>query len=433
MKGPLRNDDVLTGRSFIIMKGPLRNDDELTGRSFIIMITAALCLIGACGVLEPPQDPDETLRVLSLVPKELVTQEFFASVPDSGGAGTLIHLRYSLSLAERQAIQTGAIIEAVLSVSTGQVVVEGWVESSAEWRLLFNRTVSGLDPFDLWWRSGWTDPTSATPLLGSNNYVRLRVTPGSDFEGSILRVIEITPGLGVYQAPSGKLSTSGAITSWGGGLAILESGTIRLWNSQGEEQDQVVASNPPHSFCRLGDYYYGTTATEIRRVPVTGGTWRRLALLPWSNHGGVALTADSNDLYLIRYAAYENSAFPTLYKLSEAILVSTSSFHSAMKDSISLRRNSMPGGNAAGFAWWGNERLLVAPGHQEGEFGLVTFSRGGWFQDFIPLPFEHVGVKLAFLGDHLFVGSARPTLEALAWGHTHQPTPPQGQFIYRFP
>ena len=132
-------------------------------RCRLLPISALFCLIQACGILEPPQDPDQILRERSLLPQTLATQEHFASAPDSG-AGTLTHLRYSLTASQRQAIQTGAVLEAVLSVPTGQVVVEGWVENAAGWELLLDRYVDVPRAPNLWWRGGWTDPTSASTL-----------------------------------------------------------------------------------------------------------------------------------------------------------------------------------------------------------------------------------------------------------------------------
>lgn len=401
--------------------------------SRLLFVFVTLGLFSSCGVLDPPQDPDKILHIRSLSPQLLVTQELFAAAPDSGGAGTLTHLRYSLTTGARQALQTGAILEAVVRVPPGSTTLEGWVESSGTWNELLEGTVSGSDPGDLWWRRGWTNPAAGAALLTQDNLVRLKVTPGAYSSGSILRVIEIAAGLGVYQTPTGVSAAPAGLASSGGGLAILGTGIINTWSVQGEELDQVVAANPPLSFCRLGNFYYGTTASEIRRVPLSGGTWQRKAMLPWSNHGGVALAADANDLYLIRYpAGGESNQFPTLYKLSVEILVNTSSFRSATKDSATLRRNGMLGGNTAGFAWWDDEWLLVAPGSQEEEFGLVTFSRAGWFQNFIPLPFEPGSVKFAFAGDYLFVGGARPTVEALAWSPSHQPAAPGNGFIYRW-
>jgi hypothetical protein len=397
-------------------------------------LTALLLLIlSSCGVLDSPQNPDEALHVLALEPETLVTRQHFASLPDSGGTGTLTHLRFALSAAERQALQTGAILECVLSVSAGDVMVEGWQASTSEWNLLLKTTISDTDPHDLWWRGGWIEPFDDLTYLGTDNRVRLSVTPGAEFERSILRIIDISSGLDLYQAPSGGLTSKGALTLSEGGLAIMQSDSIELWNSEGEEQAKIATADAPGSFCRHGSYFYGVGPTEIRRVPVTGGRWQRVALLPWTVHGGVAITSDSSDLYLIRYPAEgESVEFPKLFKLSESRLYNTSSFTAALKDTMTLRRNGMPGGNASGLAWWNSERLLVAPGTQEGVFGLVTFSRGGWFQDFIPLPFEPGGVKLALIGRYLFIGNATPTLKTLAWNQVWQPASPPDGFIYRF-
>ncbi len=416
------------------MKWSPREAVRYPGRPLFSLPSALLLLVlPSCGLIEPPQDPDKILRVLTLELETLIARQYSASQPDSGNSGTLTHLRFALATADRQALQTGAVLEFVLRVPAGDVMGEGWRKTTSEWSLLLDKTISGTGMHDLWWRGGWIEPFDDLAFLGTDNRVRLSVTPGSEFEGSIVRVIDISSGLEVYPAPSGELSSSGALAQSGGGLAIMYSGSIDLWNAQGEEQDKIIATNTPGSFCRYGSYFYGVTPTEIRRVPATGGTWQRVALLPWTVHGGVAITGDSNDLYLIRYPAIgESGEFPKLFKLSETLLNSTSSFTSALKDTMTLRRNGMPGGNVSGFAWWNAERLLVAPGTQEGVFGLVTFSRGGWFQNFIPLPFEPGGVKLALVGDYLFIGNAAPTLEALAWNHTWQPVPPQDEFIYRF-
>jgi len=411
-----------------------REAARYSGRLLFSVQSALLLLIlPSCGLTDPPQDPELILRVLTLEPETLIARQHSVSQPDSGSSGTLTHLRFALTVTDRQALQAGAILEFVLRVPAGDVMVEGWLETTSEWSPLLDTTVNGTGMHDQWWRGGWIEPFNDLAFLGTDNRVRLSVTPGSEFEGSFIRVMDISSGLEVYPAPSGNLGSSGALAHSGGDLAIMRSGLIDLWNAQGDEQDQIIATDTPGSFCRHGSYFYGVTPTEIRRVPVAGGVWQRVASLPWTVHGGVAITGDSKELYLIRYPAIgESVEFPKLFKLSETLLTSTASFTAALKDTMTLRRNGMPGGNVSGFAWWDAEKMLVAPGTQEGVFGLVTFSRGGWSRDFIPLPFEPGGVKIALIGDYLFIGNASPTLETLAWNNTWQPIPPQNEFIYRF-
>lgn len=424
MSGPLRSFTRVPERSApflpVILHRPL-------SKSFPLLLTA-FSLAVSCGLTEPLQNPDEILRIRNLNPRAIVSHEHYASEPDSTGGTDPIYLRYSLSTVENQAVEGGAIVEGVLRVPPEQIYMEGWIESTGLWSVLVDRTEGGTDSLDIWWRKAWIEQTLSRQLISSDNRIRLRISPGTTTSTAYLRVVDSSPGLWLKSTPGSIIAASD------GNLLIMDSNSIHRWSVDGNEVDQVPSANPPSSLCRQGESYFGTTPTEIRRLPVSGGTWQIAAQLPWTVHGGTTLTAGTGDLYLIRYpAGGSGGSYPVLYRLSADILVSTYSFFSALQDSFILRRNGMPGGNGSGFAWWEDDLLLVAPGTQQGEYGLVTFTRAGRFRDFIPLPFEEGDIQLAITGSYLFITSASPTLEALAWSPLYRPAPPGNGLIYRWP
>lgn len=387
----------------------------------------ALLLITGCGLVDPPQNPDERLPVRNLSPASLVATVRSAALPDSGGAGTLGRLRFTLAAEAVQALSLGGVLEAVLRVAPGTATLEGWSENAGAWRSLDGGVVNGTGGNDRWWLGGWSDPALGVDLVAADGTVRLRSNPGAEGARSFLRVVEPAAGLWFRRA------SAGALCAWSDRLILMADGVVHELDTNGTEISQFPTGNAPVGICRVGDHFYGVTPTEIRRVPVTGGTWQRVASLPWGSHGGVALTSDLTDLFLVRYPRVKaDGNFPALFRLSTGRLVDTANFFAAVEDSSTLRRNGMPGGNGSGLGWWGKERMLVAPGTQEGAFGLLAFSKAGRFLRFIPLPFEPEGVQFAFVGTRLFVGSASPSLEALQWSQSPQPEPPAPAFLYRW-
>ncbi|MEE9196674.1 MAG: hypothetical protein V3U45_00900, partial [bacterium] len=378
-----------------------------------------------CGLTDPPQDPDERLLVRALSPASIVTEELFAAPPDSGGTGTLTHLRFTLPPSAIQALGQGAVLEAVMRIPSGSASLEGWSEGTAAWIPL--QGVFSTEGNDMWWLEGWTDQLIGNDLVAADGSVRLRTDTGSEATRSFLRVVEPAAGLWV------RAAAAEALTHSGGDLAILASGVVRHWSTGGAELSQAATSNAPLNLCRVSNDFYGTTTTEIRTVGIAGGNWQRLISLPWSG-GNATLTSDGSDLFLLRYPGTSmGDTFPTLLQVEPGMLVSTRNLDAATEETSILRRNGMPVVTGGGLAWWGRERMLAAPGTQEGVFGLVAFSKAARALRFIPLPFEPGGISIAFVGSYLFVGNARPSLQSLGWSSSPAPELPPPVLLYRWP
>lgn len=398
-----------------------------TALAALFLLIPAFFSVSSCGVMDSEQDPDAILQVHRLSPASLVANVRFSSTADSTIPGSPAYLKFTLTTTVRQAVTAGAVVEAVLRLPPGDVLVEGWVEADSGWDALVDLTVSGTDSADVWWRDAWADRTAATRLVAGDGAVRLRATPGADPGTAFLRVVESGSGVWMEDTPGNILA------SYGSNLLIMEGSSIHRWSTQGGELELVTATGQPATLCLLDDRFYGTTDTEIRQLARGGGSWARVAALPWQQHGGVSITTDGTDLYLIRYpAAGVVGTYPVLYRLSATELLNKPNFSAALLDSTTLKRNGLSWGQAPGFTYWTDERHLVVRGTQDGEFGLVTFTRAGRFRTFIPLPFEEGPVRMAFVGDYIFLTNLRPTMESLGWEQAHVPSPPAIRFLYRW-
>ncbi len=388
-------------------------------------LLACALLLASCGLTDPPQDPDERLSVLSLSPATIVATEHHVALPDSGGSGSLSHLRFTLPPSAVQALSQGAVLEAVLRIPAGAAALEGWSEGAGVWMTL--QGTFSTEGNDLWWLEGWTDTGLSSNLVAADGSVRFRTTSDAEGARSFLRVVEPTAGLWYREAPTGALGLSG------GNLAILSGSAVHEWSTAGTELSVTPTPNTPLSICRVSDDLYGITSTEIRTVGIAGGTWQRVLSLPWIG-GRASLTSDGTDLFIVRYPGTSmGGAFPILIQVNPSTLLSTRNLDTATKDTNEMRRNGMPTVTGAGMGWWAAERMLAAPGTQEGTFGLVVFSKAGRLLRFIPLPFESGSISPAFVGSYLFIGNARPTLESLSWSQSPAPELPPPYFLYRWP
>ncbi len=384
-------------------------------------------LLTCCGLLDPDQAPDEILPVRRLDPLLPTAGVAFSALPDStGGSGPYV-LRWTLPTTARTVLTSGGVLEAVVRAAPGiQATLEGLDPAAGTWLALAHGTGSGPDSLDLWWTGAWSDRAAGRDLVDADGRLRLRLSAHAAPDRAIVRVLEVPAGIWTREPPGHTLATDGA------NLLLMGSGTIRRWSVQGGELASLTAAGPPPSFCRTPSRYLGVTGTEIVVLGSSGGTWSRAAFLPWTDHGGVAITTDGTDLYLIRHPGLGGGDLPMLYTLSEILLFSTHRFDRAVTDSTELRRWAMTGGVGPGLAWWSDRRVLAAPGEQDGAFGLVTFTRAGRFREFIPLPFEPGPVQLAFAGDYLFLARARPTLEAVGWSGPFTPAPPPAALLWRW-
>jgi hypothetical protein len=317
------------------------------------------------------------------------------------------------------------VLEAVLRIPAGSTAIEGWSEGSGTWLTL--QGSFSTEGSDLWWLEGWTDTGLADNLVAGDGTVRFRTTSDAEGARSFLRVVGPAAGLWYREAPTDALGFSG------GNLAILSGDMVYEWSTSGSQLSQTPTPNAPLSISRVSDDYYGITSTEIRSVGTAGGTWQRVIYLPWTG-GRATLTSDGTDLFIVRYPGTSlGGQFPVLIQVETGTLLSTRNLDAATKDTSDMRRNGMPVISGAGLAWWAAERVLVAPGTQEGAFGLVTFSKAGRLLRFIPLPFDSGDISIAFVGSYLFVGNARPTLASLSWSQSLTPELPPPHFLYRWP
>ena len=409
---------------------------RVAARPTISLLSGLLLLITGCGLTDPIQDPDEWLPVRQLAPADLVASVAYSAPPDSTGPLPVTTMRFTLDAAARSELAMNGVLEAVVRTQTGPVTLDGWSEDAGAWVELRQADVTGTGQGDLWWIGGWTDPALGASLVMPDGSVRLRTSLPADSARTFLRVVTPSAGLAFWEAPAGGLTASE------GRLLILTAdGIIHEWSTDGAEISQNTTGNAPPTLCRVADHLYGITSSQICRIAVGGGgVWATVAQLPFGTPGGVAMTSDGEDLYVIHYPTVPaEGAFPILYRLDTGTLVSSADFYRAVTDSAPLRRNGLPGGNGSAMAWWSSERMFVAPGTQEGDSGLVAFSRAGRFLHFIPLPFEPADrVQFAFVGNRLFVGSTRPTLATVKWGEgtvtvPPEPAQPPALLLYRWP
>ncbi|MFO7769673.1 MAG: hypothetical protein R6W82_12060 [bacterium] len=385
----------------------------------------ALLLLTGCGLVDPLPDPDAILPLRELEPAGLVQTLHAHTPPDSAGS-PVTEMRFTLSPEARAPVEAGSVLETFMRVPAGRVVLEGWDHDAGMWVGLADRQVSGTGSVDWWWRGGWLLPAAGAPLLAPDGTVRFRVSPSAEAGRVALRALEPAEGVG-------RIEGRGALAASGTDLAILEGTLLRVVTSSGAEVETLTTAVPPASFCRLGGYYFGVTAFEIRRVPVSGGSWSRVSLLPWSSHGGVAISSDGDDLFIVRYpAASEEGTFPRLHRLTPSFQTGGSfNFDDALVDSQELRRGGLTGGTGSAMLWHPDLRVFSVPGVQEGEVGLVTFSKAARAIAFIPLPFEEEELRAAVSGGSLYV-SGRPALDGLAWSGDFRPSSPSPGIIFRW-
>jgi len=387
-------------------------------------------LIASCDLNDPDPGPDDPLPILHLNPEMLVAGILQSSTPDSFGAGTVTRVRFDLTTGTRDAIRNGAAVELVFRISEGVPAVSGWMEDTDTWESLEIETVATLDDsLDNWWREAWIDPVEGERLIGVDGSARFRISPAPRSTQTVLRVVEIPPRLKITR------SIGRVVAASDNELLLQNSDTPTLIRRDigGNKLGEITSVSPPLSLCYLGDRYFGVNSSEIRHLPDSGGTWQRLAVIPWGESSAYALTTDGTDLYLIRRPHQYDSAVPhVLYRLSVEQLLNTSSFNTALIDSSVLERNGLVGGSLIGFAYWSGERQLVVPGRQLDQFGLVTFTRAGRFRSFIPVPFLEWGITFAFVGDHLFVTGAIPTRSSIRWEGRYDPIVPGKRLLYRW-
>ncbi len=400
--------------------------------SLLLLIVFLSTQASSCGLLDPEPGPDDALPLLRLNPETLVSTVVQASIPDSFGNNESAQMRFDLTTGALEAIKNGAIMELALRVPDSQTFeLTGWTADGTTLVTLETRPAgSGSGSTDYWWRKSWADPSLGQQLVPTDGRVRICVTPIPEPGQVVLRVVDIPSRLRITLSPGPTLATSG------NSLLLQSSGESKLIRRdvQGNELGRIGSILAPRSLCHLGSTYFGVNATELRFLTSVGGTWQRLATLPWGAQNSYALTTDGTDLYLVRRPLQQESeTYQVLYRLSADGLRNTSSFSAALIDSTVLERNGLLGGVTPGFAYWQDERLLVTPGRQEGDFGLVTFTRVGRFREFIPLPFVEGGVGFAFVGDYLFVTSGNPTLDALMWTGSFTPALPSDLLLYRWP
>ncbi len=388
-------------------------------------------LIAACGLGNPDFDPDDSLPRLQLDPQSMVNEVVQASMPDSFGSDTVAQMRFDLTGDAHTAVQNGAVVELVFRVAGGEPEVSGWVEGTAAWVSLEIETVPTLDDsLDNWWREAWIDPLEGERLIATDGSVRFRISPVPRSTQAILRVLMIPSRLKITASIGRVLATQG------NGLLLqsADSPTLIRRDTAGDQLGQVISVSPPLSLCFLDDRYYGVDSSELQYLPGSGGTWQRLAVLPWGESSAYALTTDGTDLYLIRRPHQLFSVTPhVLYRLSAEQLRNTFSFIPALLDSTVLERNGLAGGSSMGFAYWSEERHLAVPGRQDDQFGLVTFTRAGRFRKFIPMPFMEMGITFAIVGDYLFVTGAIPTWNAIMWEGRYGPLVPVERLLFRWP
>jgi hypothetical protein len=386
-------------------------------------------LAAACGLTDPDEDPDAALPLRSLSPTTLVSQELTVTAPDSGDGSAPAVLRFTLDPPAWTALGEGAVLELVVRTGSASILLEGWSAAAGNWMTLTPEAAGSGGNIDLWWRDAWITPALGTALSAGDRSVRIRLDGTADPVRTRLRILRPSSEVGLATAPGGPL------TGDGDDVLLRDGITLRRRNSMTWAETTLLTSNSPSpdAFCRLGTHLYGVTAIEIWRVPLAGGSWQRVASLPWQGmHEGVALASDDEDLYLLRHPVEGTGEFPVLYRLDAAVLNGSSNFLAAVLDSNDVRRNNLTGGQGSPLLWWPDRRVLATPAVQEGSFGLTTFSRVGRGQHFIPLPFEEGPLQAAFVGVYLVVGSARPTSTALGWTDPLVPSIPTGGMLWRW-
>jgi hypothetical protein len=392
---------------------------------------AAVVLLAACGLLEPKEDPDAPLRLKQLAPPNMVAQEVAVCAPDSGDGGAPATLRFTLAPAAWTALQEGAVLEVVVRTPASGASLEGWSVAASAWVPLATEETAAGGDYDLWWRGAWLTPSYGLALAATDRTVRIRLAGAADTLRTWVRVIRLpASGLIVLSVPAGPVAADDEE------LLIREGGTVwRIELPLGGRSSTVTTQSPfPDAFCRLGGFFWGATATDIRRALVTGGSWSRVTALPWNgDHLGTALTSDGEDLYLVRYPTPGTGEFPVLYHLDPALLAGGSGFLAAVTDSNDVRRNGVRTGQGFPLLWWPRERVLAVPAVQEGSYGLAAFSRVGRGQFFIPLPFQEGALQAAFVGSRLLVTGARPTPQGLLWSQGLTPVPPLGGLLFGWP
>ncbi len=415
-KGPFRSF-LRPERSFFFRSLPLR-----------LTAAAAITLLAACGILEPREDPDTPLRIKALSPSGLVAQEVAVSVPDSGDGGAPATLRFTLAPLAWTALQEGAVLELVVHTPASDIALEGWSVAASAWVSLSTEGAAAGGDYDQWWRGAWLSPATGKALVGTDRTVRIRLDGDADPSRTWIRVVRLpATGLLLLSLPEGPLAADDEE------LLIREGGMVwRVELPLGGRSGTVTTASPfPDAFCRLGTHLWGVTATDIRRVAVTGGSWQRITYLPWNgNHLGVAIATDGEDLFLVRYPTPGTGDFPVLYRLDPALLTAGSGFLAAVTDSNDVRRHGVSTGQGSPLIWWPREKVLAVPAVQEGAFGLAAFSRVGRGQFFIPLPFQERALQAAFVGTRLLVAGARPTPQGLLWSEGLIPVMPLGGLLF---
>jgi len=414
----------------------------------IVLAPILICVLPSCGILTPGGDSETESRVLRLDPDRIVASEHFVSSPDSIGLNDWTYLRYTIPKHARDALMNGSFLDCVMNIGPGSEYgsVEGWNTQSSRWDILLDRLRHGSEnPIDVWWNWRWGYWALGDPVLAQNRSylvaedgsVRLRSDQIADPDRCIIRVVELDPGVVV----SAVNSTDAALASVDGNIAALgglEFG-LTLYNSEGRFISLRESAGTASSFCQIGDHFYGVITheiasySEIIRLPIEGGIWEPVARLPWLDKGDAAVASDGNYLYLIRYPeAGSPESSPTLYWLSVSSLESSSQFSFGLRETTELHFEGLSGGIESGFSWWPREKLLVAPGYRDGEYGLIAFDRRGHFERFIPLPFEPLGIKFAFLGSYIFITGVTPTLESIGWTSGYKPEVPKPRLMFRW-
>lgn len=416
--------------------------------NFIVLASVLIWVLPSCDILTPGGNSETESRVLRLSPDRIVATEHFASSPDSISEDGWTYLSYTIPQKARDVLMNGSFLDCVMNIEPGSLFgsVEGWNTQSNKWEILLHRLRNeGENPKDIWWNWRWGYWTYGDPLLAQNRSylvaedgsVRLRSKIISNPNLCIIRVVELEPGVVV----SAMNTSNAALASVGGNIAKLgglEFG-MDLYDSEGRFIKSIASTGTAFSFCQMDDYFYGVITheiasySEIIRLPIEGGFWEPVARLPWFDKGDAAVASDGFCLYLIRYPETESpDSFPTLYWLSVNSLENSAEFSYSLRETTEIRIMNLSGGVESGFAWWPREKLLVAPGYRDGEYGLIAFDRRGHYEKFIPLPFEPRGIKFAFLSSYIFLTGITPTLESIGWSSSYKPKVPKPSLMFRW-
>jgi hypothetical protein len=360
----------------------------------------------------------------------VVTEEVFATIPDSGGDSEPTEILFTLSTEAREAIGAGAILEAVLhglDLPWLWFDASAFVPSDSSWyEMPLQTSVSGdwHGNSEKWWQEPWLNPGLGARLVGSDGTIRMRISHRVWTERTWVRVLWLNDDSWLREQSRG-LMANGA-----GRVAILEpSGILHQYDPVTWGDDPVQTSNVPLydgrtlqliSMCRVGDHYYGANWEKIWRVPATGGEWEQVALMPEGEHLGIFIESDGRHLYVLRFPP-SGLDFPILYRLNTQTLANTSRFKSAIVDWLILHRNDLEWG----LFWNDASKQFASVSEVGGHRRLLTFDRSGHFSNAIQLPVT-VG-RAAFIDKWVFTWWGSPTLETVSWGLEAEPAKAPGQ------